>query len=110
MERSADRSDTDPDLVVRVTSSAGRRLLVLEVKTNGEPRFARVATDRLYRYTSEIPGSYGVFAAPYISPRSADICTRAGVGYMDLVGNCRLSFDGIYLHVEKPAGHEAMRR
>ena len=46
------------------------------------------------------PKSYGVFVAPYISERSAEICKSSGIGYIDLSGNCRLDFDGTYIEIK----------
>ena len=40
---------------------------------------------------------YGVFMAPYISSQSAAICEKAGIGYADLAGNCRLVFGQVYI-------------
>lgn len=36
-------------------------------------------------------------AAPFISPQAASICANEGIGYMDLAGNCLLSFDRVYI-------------
>ncbi|HSB71933.1 MAG TPA: type IV toxin-antitoxin system AbiEi family antitoxin [Candidatus Methylomirabilis sp.] len=38
--------------------------------------------------------------APYISQQSAQICTENGIGYVDLAGNCRLSFGRVYVERE----------
>jgi hypothetical protein len=38
--------------------------------------------------------------APYISPVSAEICRKEGVGYLDLAGNCRLSFENVFIRRE----------
>jgi hypothetical protein len=48
--------------------------------------------NQLLRYRDEDPGAYGVFLAPYISSQAASICEKAGVGYADAAGNCRLVF------------------
>ncbi len=47
-----------------------------------------------------LPGDqsrYAVLMAPFISEASARICTEAGIGYADLSGNARLSFDQVYI-------------
>lgn len=41
--------------------------------------------------------AYLIIAAPYISERSAEICKKYEVGYIDYSGNCFLSFDIIYI-------------
>lgn len=82
---------------IRLRMPDGERLLVAEVKTNGEPRHARDAINRLYRYRERCPNAYGLFIAPYISPRVALLCEEEGIGYLDLAGNCRLAFDQVYI-------------
>jgi hypothetical protein len=86
-----------PDFLLKLVLPAGELKLVIEVAENGQPRIARLAVNQLQRYLPTIPNAYGVFVAPYISPRAAEICTREGVGYIDLAGNCRLSFDGVFI-------------
>lgn len=87
-----------PDLVLNIDDSSNvERWIVCEIKNSGQPRLARSAADQLLRCVQNIPQAYPVFAAPYISPRSADICREQGVGYIDLAGNCRLTFDNVYI-------------
>ena len=38
--------------------------------------------------------------APYISTQAAEICLKDGVGYADLAGNCRISFDQVFISKE----------
>jgi hypothetical protein len=51
----------------------------------------------MLRYKEKFPDAYFVFIAPYISPKSADICVSEGVGYLDFSENCLLSFDNIFI-------------
>jgi hypothetical protein len=44
--------------------------------------------------------AYPVFIAPYISPTAAAICDQYDVGYLDFAGNCRLTFDKVYIRRE----------
>jgi hypothetical protein len=74
--------------------------VVAEIKANGQPRVAREAVNHLFRVRAELPDVYGIFVAPYISPRSAEICLKEGFGYLDLVGNCRLSFGQVFIQKE----------
>jgi hypothetical protein len=86
--------------VARVRSRTGDRAIVAEVKQSGQPRFARDAANQLLRYTSAVPGSYGVFVAPYVTAQADAVCSGAGVGYVDLAGNCRLAFDDVYIRTQ----------
>jgi len=86
-----------PDIVIKVSLPAGERVIIVEIKNSGQPRFAREAVNQLFRYRDESPGMYGVFLAPYISPQAATICEMAGIGSADSAGNCRLFFGQIYI-------------
>jgi len=92
-----------PDLLAKLRLPTGEIALVLEVKSNGQPRIARNAVDQIGYMIRDIPNAYGVFVAPYISPRSAEICVQRNIGYLDLAGNCRLSFWPVYV---KTAGEK----
>ncbi len=89
-----------PDFVMEVDLPEGKQVIVGEAKYSGQPRLAREAAYQLLRYAQSIPGSYGVFVAPYISPEAADICLRDGLGYADLAGNCYLSFGRVFIRKE----------
>lgn len=95
------------DLRVRLHAFGRTQELVIEVKSNGQPRFARMAALLLRHYltrpdkTDAIP----VFIAPYISEESRRVCDEFEIGYVDLVGNARLQLDGVYIDrsvAEKP--------
>jgi len=93
-----------PDIVVRAAWTDGRRphtRIACVVLENGQPRLVRRAIHDLFWYiTRAAPGSYGVIIAPYISPSAGDLCEREGYGYIDLAGNCHLSFDDVFIHRE----------
>jgi len=85
------------DLFVQLQVGNDEKCLVVEVKYNGEPRFARDAVNQLLRFRELNPQCYCLFMAPYISPRAAEICVDDDVGYMDLAGNCYLNFDRVFI-------------
>jgi hypothetical protein len=99
-----------PDVIVRVKSPTGEQILVAEAKTSGQPRLARAAINQILRYREAIPGAYAVFIAPYISSQAAEICVREGIGYLDLAGNCLLSFDQVYIRKEGRPNPFAQKR
>ena len=89
-----------PDLVLKLELPDGEITLVAEIKSSGEPRVTRSAVDQLRKFQQMFPRSYGIFIAPYISPASADILTEQNIGYLDLAGNCLISFWPIYISRE----------
>jgi hypothetical protein len=89
--------DAMADLSVIIELPGGVMQLIAEVKSSGQPRLAREAVNQILRYKDKISDAYFVFIAPYISPRAADICLSEGIGYLDLSGNCLLSFDKIFI-------------
>jgi hypothetical protein len=85
------------DLVVAVRVQGRDTRIVAEVRSNGQPRVAREAVNTLLRYKNALPGAAYIFIAPYISEKAAAICRAGGVGYVDLSGNCWVSFDTVYI-------------
>ncbi|MFO7944124.1 MAG: type IV toxin-antitoxin system AbiEi family antitoxin [Anaerolineales bacterium] len=91
------------DAVFRIINQRAERPihLVVETKTNGQPRYTREAVNQLLVALDEFDeNAYGVFIAPYISPTSADICKENNIGYVDLAGNCYLSFSTVFIRKE----------
>lgn len=99
----------NPDLIARLKVHGRPHLLVCGFKASGQPRFARamlleLRDDIRHRATRATP----VLIAPYLSPAVRQMCIDAGVSYLDLNGNVRLSFGGIFIErvtAEKPAAH-----
>jgi hypothetical protein len=89
-----------PDFLVKLAVPEGDKTLVVEIKANGQPRVAREAVNQILRYRDLFPDSYGIFLAPYISPKAGEICRQESIGYLDLSGNCYLCFDGVYIEQE----------
>jgi len=95
------QGNVEADLLLDVQMAEGPPMqLVVEVKSNGQPRLARDAVNQLLRCRSAFQATYGIFMAPYISPHAADICAKEGVGYLDLAGNCRMSFGQVFIRRE----------
>lgn len=84
--------------------------LLIEMKSSGEPRIARAVVNQILRLQDSAQGSYGVFVAPWISPTAAQICREAQIGYVDLAGNCRLTFDGVHIEREGKPNSFAEKR
>lgn len=88
------------DRLAQVTAGDRKWTLVVEEKRLGQPREVRTAVLQLEHYLKhllqDVP-HYGLLLAPFISEESARICTEAGIGYADLAGNARLSFDQVFI-------------
>jgi len=93
--------DRRADAVMLVATPTGEQYtLVVEAKSSGEPRIARLAAAQLRALINSAPSSYGVFAAPYVTQSTRSVCQEEGIGFLDLCGNCLLAFDGVYVSVE----------
>jgi hypothetical protein len=93
------------DFVARVRVGNVRKILLGEIRSSGQPRYLRQVITRLRETGITDPDAYFVVAAPYISPRGMELCQRHQVGCVDLVGNCYLAFDDVYIErivEEKP--------
>ena len=74
--------------------------LAIGVSSLGQPRQIREAVTRLLEIRKDMPEAYPVAVSPYISPQSASLLKRSGLGYLDLSGNCYLSFDNVLIEKE----------
>jgi hypothetical protein len=99
------------DILAQVMMAGRAVTLICEVKDPGYPRQVRNAIDQLYLYVAryqvlaEADIVVPLVAASWLSPESREICTEAGMGWLDLAGNCRIAFDGVYIEretAEKP--------
>ncbi len=95
------------DVLVRLTAANRPHLLVCEVKSSGQPRYVRDGLLQLRNYfeQSDLQAT-PVFIAPYLSPAARMICRENRVGFVDLQGNVRLEFDGVFIErivADKPA-------
>ncbi|MFQ5827608.1 MAG: type IV toxin-antitoxin system AbiEi family antitoxin [Candidatus Methylomirabilia bacterium] len=98
------------DVVVKFRMGEYDHTLVLEVTGLGQPRQIRAAVTRLNEIHRELPGAYPVAVSVYISPESAAILRRNGLGYLDLSGNCYLALENILIEKEgKPNVHPSTR-
>lgn len=97
VEQEAGQGAARADFLITLEAPAGTQTLVVEVKSAGQPRMAREAVNQLLRFSQAFPQAFPVFIAPYISPKAAEICEQAGVGYIDFSGNCRLCFQEVYI-------------
>ena len=85
------------DIILNTVVSGKPAKFIVEVKSQGEPRFVRMAIAQIKDYIQNVKDSYGILAAPYLSDTSRQICKEAGIGCIDLAGNAFLSFRTIYI-------------
>ncbi|MBA4366242.1 MAG: hypothetical protein C0403_01205 [Desulfobacterium sp.] len=90
-------TDIQADLDLAIELSDRNMRLICEIKNSGQPRLAREASNQILRYREKTVNAYFVFIAPYISSKAAAILKSDGIGYIDLSGNCLLSFDKIFI-------------
>jgi hypothetical protein len=91
------------DLLVRFKMGTATPTLILEFSSVGQPRQIRESIARLAELHRDLPSAYPVAVAEYVSPQSAALLKRAGQGYLDLSGNCYLSFDHVLIEKEGKA-------
>ncbi len=91
-----------PDWLAEICAGNQRWNLVLVGKRSGQPRMIRNGVLQLESYLRQLPKEglrYGMLLAPFISSKSASICTEAGMGYADLSGNVHMSFGHMFIDV-----------
>jgi hypothetical protein len=101
VERNPADFDRVFDLRARFHAPRGPEIELL-VDYQMEPRpsqFPYVAIEREFERGATKRVRVGVFAAPHISPRMAEICESHGWSWFDLAGNCRISVPELF-HLE----------
>lgn len=88
----------EPDFIARLLVDGRSHQLICKYSANGQPRYARSALLELGSYVvHRAPQATPVFIAPYISPAVKQLCQEKGVGYLDLEGNARIAFGGVFI-------------
>ncbi|MGA3323106.1 MAG: type IV toxin-antitoxin system AbiEi family antitoxin [Terriglobia bacterium] len=86
------------NIVAEVNVSGKRHTLVCEVKSNGQPRYVRTALLQLRNYVSRLGrGATPILIVPYLSPEGQGLCRESEAGFLDLAGNARIVFNGVFI-------------
>lgn len=87
----------DGMLEVLLSGGSSQRWLIEVKATPIEPRTAQLVALQLRDALARGIGSYAVVVAPFVSARSGEILARAGIGFADLSGNCRIASGTLYV-------------
>jgi hypothetical protein len=89
------------DISIEVqTNDKSKYTLIFEIKTTGQPRYARMAISQIKEMLPKNTNYYGVFASTFISNETRRICQENNIGFIDTAGNCFFNFDNVYLSIE----------
>lgn len=111
LELEPDTPDRGIDILVRVNTFGRRHVLVCEVKSSGQPRHVRFAVLQLGHAIRRLrEDATPVFIEPFLSSESQALCREEGVGFLDLEGNCRLAFGGVFIERQVPTLPTVERR
>lgn len=90
-----------PDAELTIHAPDGSRATVMvETKRRLDPRLVPVVADQLARYQQRAGELTGMVAAPFLSPRTRELLTEAGLAYADGTGNLRLVLERPVLYIE----------
>src|SRR5213594_1822570 len=67
-----------PEIVARARIGGQERLILAEVKANGQPRLVREAVDNILKYRQTYADAYGLVTAPSFTAQAAKICRQDG--------------------------------
>ena len=96
MKEYSGAADWGPDMIVTANRGKDEFVLLVEVKTIGEPRNIAAVAGRLRTY--DLPG-YPVLVVPFISERGRELCKELGLGFVDLSGNVYLKTNGTLIEI-----------
>jgi hypothetical protein len=87
-----------PEIVARIKAGDRDKVILAEVKSNGQSRLVREAIADILKYREPYVDAYGLVIVPSITPQAATICKQEGIGYLDYSGNCHLNFDYVFVN------------
>jgi len=105
-----DASGRATDSKIKVRLGKGNLNLWLETTAYGQPAKLREKAGELKAALKSDPKAKGVLCAPFISQDAAQVCADEKLGYVDLCGNCRMVFEGVYVVREGKANQFPERR
>lgn len=86
------------DAVLNVRTGNTAYLLACEVKSNGQPRFIQAAITQLQAFMFSTEDVFvPVIIAPWLSPDAQALCNDSGIAFLDMEGNARIMFGGVYI-------------
>ncbi len=95
------------DIVAKLSVAGRGHTLACEVKKSGQPRYVRTGLLQLRSYVADLGRNVTpVLIAPFLSSAAQDLCREQGVGFLDLEGSVRLTFDSVFVErtvASKPA-------
>src|ERR1043166_7514581 len=86
-----------PEILARIKVGERERVILAEVKPNGQVRLVREAIGEILKYRETYADAYGLVIVPSITPQAVRICRQEGIGYLDFSGNGYLNFDFVFI-------------
>jgi hypothetical protein len=102
--------DLGVDFLAEIDVSGKRHALACQVKSSGQPRHVQTAILQLKHYVAQARDVTPIVIAPYLSADTQALCREHDVGFLDLEGNARLVFDGIFIERQVASKPAADRR
>ncbi len=100
------------DFNIAIDVAGARWTLVCKFQRLAQPRHVREALYYLRHRLSEMRSArvYGILITPYFSEESIAMLHEESKGYLDLAGNCLLSFDTVFIERSGASNLSARRR
>jgi hypothetical protein len=95
----ASLNDSTADYIFHIETPLGEKKIFVEIKDNGQPRYARTLVDKI-RLINEVSKEYWIFVAPFVSEKTGQMLRDSGIGFVDFAGNCYISFEGVHIQRE----------
>ncbi len=100
VEESKGLKGTGVDILVSARQRKMFYYFCIDIKRAGYPQFIRDAAVNLQKCRKANPDYYPVVFVPVIGEQGKKICDEYEIGYMDCIGNAKISTGGIYVERE----------
>jgi hypothetical protein len=88
-----------PDVLIQAEIRGTPVTLIVEAKSQGEPRYIRQAADQVREDLRQFPGAYPMVVSNFISAQTAELLKSRDIGYFDMAGNALIDFGPIFINI-----------
>ena len=92
-----DSPEPAADFAATLSVGQNRITILGEIESSGRPSRIRGTIVQLRQYAARHPDCLPVLVVPHLGDRGQQMCRAEGIGYIDLTGNCYLSWQGVYI-------------
>jgi len=99
-----------PDLIIDLRTVGGDYSLIVEVKTETQPRMVPSIAAQLSRYRRDTERDHLLLFTDFVSKKSAELCQEYSLNYLDTLDNCRIALPSLFIEKTTSEQHKREKK